>query len=600
MKRRVLNLLALFAVLLGTASPALAQWQTQSIVIKPGWTAVYLYVDASYTNLDYLVGSDPGNPIAEVWLWQPASGAAQFINNPLAPITGGSQWANWARINTGLSGNLASLAPNAAYLIHSTATTNYTWNVKGQPVSPSYAWNASAINLIGFPTVTNNPPPLDNFLALAPSFQSVATFYQYPGGDLSAINPAPVFAPHTVKVARGQAFWINETNFVNTYFGPFQVVVNGNATAFGANSGSTTIRLVNTTPTAITVRLTLQPSELPPAGQTPILGVPPLIVRGALNSTNLSYAFTTLSAASPMSWTLPPQGQAGSDIAIILGVNRAVLTNNAGALYAGILRFTDTGNFTEVDVPASAQPGSYAGLWLGSAVVSQVSNYLKTFQANPDGSLAQGSNGAYVVTSVNTNLGAVASSATYPMRLILHNDGTNVNLMHRVFYGSDINSNTILATAESVLDPAQLSSARRITAVQFPWTPGNQTWGLSGKLVPGATLVTSPKITINYDDQANNPFLHTYHPDHDNLDATFNKQLPIGSESYQIDRQITLNLTPPGNDYNSVTQFGQSFSGAYAELVTLTGVGFATRTFNVAGAFTINRISSIPTLTRPR
>ena len=28
-------------------------------------------------------------------------------------------------------------------------------------------------------------------------------------------------------------------------------------------------------------------------------------------------------------------------------------------------------------------------------------------------------------------------------------------------------------------------------------------------------------VTLSYNDQASNPFLHTYHPDHDNLDATF-------------------------------------------------------------------------------
>jgi len=61
---------------------------------------------------------------------------------------------------------------------------------------------------------------------------------------------------------------------------------------------------------------------------------------------------------------------------------------------------------------------------------------------------------------------------------------------------------------------------------------------------------------------------------------------PIGVESYQIDRLITMQITPPGQDFNSLVQFGQTFSGAYAETITLTGIGYATRTFNVAGSFT--------------
>ena len=297
-----------------------------------------------------------------------------------------------------------------------------------------------------------------------------------------------------------------------------------------------------------------------------------------------------------MTWTLAPQNQQGSTVVLGVGINRSTLPATPGLNYAGMLRFTDSLGFTEVDIPVSAQSANYAGLWLGNAVFSQVASYLKTYQTNADGSMAQNTNGAFVVSSINTNLGPVASSATYPIRLILHNDGTNVNLLQRVFYGSDVNSNTIVATAETALDPAQLGSARRISAVHFPWTPTNQPWLFTGQLGPAGALSTA--TTIPYDDQANNPFLHTYHPDHDNLDATFQNQQPIGVESYQIDRQISLTIGAPGDDYLSLTQFGQSFSGAYAETWTLTGIGFATRTFNVAGSFTINRISPIPVLTR--
>ena len=592
MKKDHIAPIAALLLLLG-ARPAAAQWQTQSLVVKPGWTAVYLFVDASYTNLDFLVGSDSGNPIQEIWMWQPAVSSIQYINNPLAPISGGSQWAAWERLGTGLPSTLASLAPNSAYLIHSTATTNYTWNVKGRPVAPVYSWNTGGINLIGFPTVTNNAPLLDNFLALAPTFQSVATIYQYRGGNLSANNPALVFAPHGVTVARGQAFWINETNFVNDYFGPFQVVAAGNATAFSTNFSSTSLRLINRTASALTINLTLQPSETPPLGQgSTVPPLPPVIVRGALNASNLVYDATSLNTA-PLSWTLPPQGQSGADIALVLGVNRAAMTNGAGAQYAGILRFTDSRNFTEVDLPVSAQAGSYAGLWVGSVALSQVANYLKTYQTNLDGTMAQSTNGAYQVASLNTNLGPTA--APFPMRLILHNDGTSVNLLPRVYYGADLGSNIIVATTESALDTAQLGSARRISAVQFPMT--NLTCRFTGQLLPGATLTA--QTTIAYDDQANNPFLHTYHPDHDNLDATFQNQLPVGVESYQIDRSITLNLLAPGNDFVSLTRFGQTFSGAYAETLTLSGINFAPRAFNMAGAFSITRVSPIPVLSGP-
>jgi hypothetical protein len=169
-------------------------------------------------------------------------------------------------------------------------------------------------------------------------------------------------------------------------------------------------------------------------------------------------------------------------------------------------------------------------------------------------------------------------------------------LLQRVFYGSDSYTNTIVTTSESRLDPARLGNARRITAVQLPFTSNNQPWALSGQLAPGGTLTTT--VDLPYDDHASNPFLHTYHPDHDNLDATFQHQLPVGAESYEINRQITLSMNSPGNDFASLTQFGQSFQGVYSETIIMTGLNAATRTFNVAGNFAISRISPIAVLTR--
>ena len=595
MKINYLTVMAFLTVLLGVTQPANAQWQTQSILIKPGWTAVYLHVDVSYTNLDYLVGGDAANPITEVWLWEPSVSSIQYITTPATPITGGSQWANWARLGTGLTGTLASLAPNSAYLIHSTATTNYTWKIKGKPTLPSYTWTTTGINLVGFPTVTNSPPPFDTFLTPIPALQSVADIYQYLGGNLSPSNPLEVFAPHTVTVTRGQAFWIRSGSYYNNYFGPFTVAMVNGATEFGDSVSRTTFHLQNMTPFPVTVHLTLLPSELPPANQTASAGVPPLVVQGSLMASNVTYNVTNLTTTNVLSWNLAPQGSNGSDIMVTLGVNRSVFPNNPGALYTGILKFTDSYGYTEVDVPVSAQAASYAGLWVGKALVSQVANYLKSYQLNATNGLATNGNGSYIVSGVNTNLGA--TSASFPMRLILHNDGTNVNLLQRVFYGADVNSNIIVSTSESKLDPTQLANARRLTAIQFPWTPTNQMWKFSGSLLPGATLTTSARV--NYDDQAANPFLHTYHPDHDNLDATFQHQQLMGVESYQIDRAITLSITAAGNDFNSLTQFGQAFSGNYSETVTVTGLNAFQRSYNVAGSFAINRLSPIAVLTHP-
>ena len=191
MKHKFLSALVCPAILLGLGHSAQAQWQTQSLLIKPGWTAIYLHVDASYQTLDNLVGGDLNNPIQEIWLWNVSGSTLQYVTAPQAPLTTSSQWANWERLGTGLPSTLATLVPNGAYLVHSTAATNYTWNLKGKPVAPSYAWTTAGENFLDFPTSPNNPPAFDTFLSLAPALESVAQIYQYNGGQLELDQPKP-------------------------------------------------------------------------------------------------------------------------------------------------------------------------------------------------------------------------------------------------------------------------------------------------------------------------------------------------------------------------------------------------------------------------
>lgn len=103
-------------VLLAWATSLQAQWITQTNSLRPGWNAVYLHVDASYTNLDQLIGSNTNNPIQEVWMWVPALPSGQFTESPALPSGAGNQWASWVRA-TGPSSVLQKLQGNAAYLV---------------------------------------------------------------------------------------------------------------------------------------------------------------------------------------------------------------------------------------------------------------------------------------------------------------------------------------------------------------------------------------------------------------------------------------------------------------------------------------------------
>ncbi len=624
MRKSIIFKLAVAAVL--SLAHARAQWSTQTIQLQGGWNAVYLNVDSTYATLQELIASDSANPIQEIWMWNPAPNTLQFVTNPQRPTDTGSQWVSWNR--TAPFSALSRLLPNNAYLVRIPATVaSYSWNLKGKPVPPSYQWTSSGLNFLGFPTVPAAPPVWDNFLGPAPELRSTAEIFYYPGGDLGASNPLQLFALRTQPVTRGQAYWIRSPSF-NRYFGPFEVAFSGSSGArFGTSLGQVSFRLKNNTDQDVTVTLTGVRSEAVPVGQTPIQGDVPVLVRGEINTTTLTFDHTALSSG-PKQWTLKKRGDVGSDIEVVIGVDRQQLTAAAGQLYASVLRFTDSLNFSQVDVPVSAEVGSSAGLWVGSATVSSVSHYLNVYAKAADAtaltnlltrlSLAEGVDGYHYELDPATGrvlvfggpanktgsylldgppkLDSGTVARPYPLRLIVHNNGTSAKLLQHVFHGIGLATNPVVATRENLLLNSQLSSARRITAVHLPTSDANVPWNFTGTMARGGTLSTT--VQISYDDQSSNPFLHSYHPDHDNLNASFNAVQAQGVESYGLRREITLTFTAPATDFDSLTRGEASLNGNYAEVITFLGKPGPSRQFNVRGAFTLNRISDIATLTQ--
>jgi len=176
--------LAWLILLLGGLLSAPGQWLTQTNLIPPGWTAVYLNVDASGygETIDQLVGNDPANPIADLWLWRAAVSPAQYISNPQNSLSDGSHWIKWARNAPATPNQLGALVANSAYLVHSIATTNYYWRLRGRPMPPSYLWDITGLNFIGFSTPAANPPNFQDFLGAAASLPGNVELYDYPGG----------------------------------------------------------------------------------------------------------------------------------------------------------------------------------------------------------------------------------------------------------------------------------------------------------------------------------------------------------------------------------------------------------------------------------
>ena len=584
--------------LLGCALQGRAQWITQTINLEQGWNAVYIHVDASHVTLDQMVGplAPVLTPIEQIWRWTPNESMAQFIESPQQPVDTGSQWASWRRIDGGLS-TLSLLTANSAYLVYSTAP--YVWQIQGKPILPQYQWATSGLNFIGFPTVSAGPPAFEDFLAEAPMMQ-LAEIFRYTGGEFGPTNPGKLFALRTTPVVRGTAYWMRSSQGYNHYYGPFAVISSGGKQIeFGEDLSSAGFRLRNLTAEPLTVALTLRESETEPVGQPEVVAVPPLLVRGPLNPVNLTHSLSELILDTPHSWTLAPYGESGSEVEVVLGLDRASITQVPGELLAGVLELTDSLGHTRVDVGVSARPASQAGLWVGGAAINEVSQYLKSYLRGADNALVIQENGAYVVTEVVTNLTSVPHA--FPLRLIVHNPNSGAaKIMQRVYYGFNAATNPVVATRQSALDSRFLAEARRISASHLPWSETNAVWSFNGPLAQGA--VVQATVVTPYDDQASNPFLHTYHPDHDNLDPRFQNQVPQGSESFRIEREITLQVLPPENDFTSRVSAGLTLSGMYLETIRVVGLAqggnsFDTRRFDVRGGFSLQRVANVPTLT---
>lgn len=617
----------IFVVAAGGGDSVRAQWMTQTNTLKPGWNAVYLHVDASHATLDQLVGNDPANPIQEIWYWRPALPTGQFVESPQVPTGAGSQWSSWTR-EAGSASELPRLTGNGAYLVRvDDSASSYSWLVKGKPVPPTFRWTLTGLNFIGFPTPPASPPMFEAFLAPAPELQRNGEVYRYPGGELGATNPVRVLAVRTTPLRRDQAYWLRAGESYNQYFGPIQILETASSgIRFGDTRGQAQLRVRNVANVPVTVTLRLVASETPPSGQTDIQGVPPLLLRGPINTTNLTFGYSDLSVG-PRQWNLAAAGEVGSEVEVVLGLDRSQMAGAPGSLFAGVLRFTDSLGLSQVDVSASAEKESAAGLWVGGAAVNYVSHYLKPYAQATNVTdlaallgrlgLAEGANGFHYEHDLNTgrvlvfggpeqktgsylldgpikiDSGTVARP--FPMRLIIHNDGGTARLLQKIFHGVGLGSNSVLAIRESLLLPAQLGEARRISSVHFPATAGNIPWNCAGNMRQGGTL--SVIVPLAYDDQASNPFLHTYHPDHDNLDAQFTTTLAQGVESYGVTRQITLSFTAPEDDFNSLTQGGGDLTGTYAEVITFQSRGAQTRQYHVLGNFILKRISDIDVLT---
>jgi hypothetical protein len=545
-------IIALCSLLL--TSLAHAQWQNTTYTLKSGWNAIYLHGDATHATPAQLFAAYPA--VTEVWRWNPNPNEVQFTSTPMIPSAGTSEWSVWK--SDGSASSLGQVIGQTAYLVKCSAATSVIIAQKVLP--PSAAWVRNGANLMGFPSKLTGSlyPTMGSYFATFPAaIASNVKIYKYNGGDLGPGNPVQVFSTSTERVDRNQAYWF-DSEVVGNFYAPVEISIsNGSGLDFGRTGSTITVRLLNRSSTVSTVTIAPVASANAPTGQEDITAAVP-ITRRVFNAGTASWTETAIDAE------FTEVVGANAAVELTFGIDRTAMTGSSNAFYASLLRLTDSANLYDILLPVTARKASLAGLWIGDAVVGGV----------------QSKTAGYTGT---------ATAQTYNLRYIVHvDDAGNARVLSQVYLGqlAGATPQPGICTAESALSVADKASARRIVAAHLPLD----------RVLDGGTMALGGSLSCTISTPFNDPtspFVHQYHPDHDNKSGT--TPLEAGQESYDLGRAVTFAISATAPAGVSATGYGSSvIAGNYTEVLT----GLRKDSVTVTGTFSLRRVSEIGTLTR--
>lgn len=528
-----------------------AQWTTQVIRLQPGFNPVHLHVQPPDPACEAVLGGVPG--VSEVWLYNRYLQTTTFRSDPSAAGVGQDHWLTWhpkggakAFLST-----LSQLRGGQSYLVKlASNAAPVTLLIQGIPIPPRSDWISDDYVLTGFPVSETDPVTFARFLRDNPQVSTA------PGRDsqVFTVNPATAFEtrvrnPEVTSIQPGRAYWTYLKGHSHNPF-PVEVLASGehNAVQFVQDRPVAILTLANRTAQATeVVRLTLRESGPPPVGRPAKAGPTPLVA--LLPQADGSYAARRLEPGVDI--PLAP----GEQKAVRLGLlaRELATTRETNATYQGFIEVTEaTHGFRQLvpvvaEVPGSkllagtgslmgtpgarprsagtAGPGDAnvatspaAGLWMGTVTLNAVNNPAFSPTDTPDPAQFP-----------------VQPAAPLDVRVLLHvNAAGEARLLQKV-YLADVSdgSNRVTRMYGNVGSlPAGAILRSRVSA---PAWPNPAPAALSGTL--GTSLAAT--LVQGFDDPSN-PFVHPYHPDHNNLAEDYATPLPAGSESFTVKRAVSF------------------------------------------------------------
>jgi len=497
--------------------------------------------------------------VSEVWRWNPNADKVLFTQTPSAATDQSDEWTVWKRDSD--EKLLKRMVGNSAYLVYCPAATSLTITLKA--VAPAATWLRSGANFMGFPVKSGGATFGSYFSRMItgdPAFPygllSTAKVFSYVGGPLGDSNPLRV--PLTNSLEPDKAYWF-DTQTVSDFYGPlaFETPTAGGI-SFGRTATTVALGVTNRTASAQTLLFTLVDSVEAPAGQPPIGGPAPLLK---------TESDGTSSSATSFAVSVPGSGR----VNVEFGINRAGLVD--GKLYASTLVVTDLAGMMELRLPVTAEAATSAGLWFCQVAVSAVSSTTAAAVASSSSSQSTGH--------------------TFPLAFLLHVDAAGtVRVLRQAYVGKLTATGNAMGISiiERLVQSAAVSDVKPLRYFSPIMPRLSPLVAASGKAAVGGQVTWG--LVHAHNDPAN-PFIHTYHPDHDNLDAKFAAPLPTGMESYTVTRTCSLDFTAKPPKGATITGWGTSvLGGVYTESMA----GLNKAPILLGGVFTMRRLSEISTI----
>ncbi len=568
---------------------------TQSVSLQAGWNALWLEVQPTNDTPEVVFA---GVPVEQVWTFRQRLPAVDYIADPSEPVWNRDQWLSWVPAGQpeSIANSLFAIPGHRAYLVKATAAG--TLEVTGRPSLRRATWKPDAFNLRGFPVDPGAPPTFREFFRDAPAHFDPAANAPRAIYTLSGTGTWELVAPTDLMQA-GAAYWVYSQGG-SSFVAPFEVRIEGGGETldFARQVSQLLIQTINHRGT--TVNATLGETIAPP---------------------NPALAYATFVPDTGREWEdlpvlLPQVLEARETRRLRLAAIRRTLP---ATTYESLIEIRDnqgTRFLLPVGIERLTAPDEarrHAGLWIGVASVSQVSEAhsgtLTTNSVASDGTPLE-------MERVGVSATPTPTRSAFPLRVLIHvdSDGT-ARLLREVTQMWEDGTYRVNADGTRevetpgrfvlLTDPAKFSqfkgvqaqgdaiTGRRFSSVGFDFPgsgPGNSNNFvlLTGTFATGQNVSATMTLAESF---ATNPFRHKYHPDHDNLDARFTD---FQAEAYAVVRAITLEFSAvdPGEG-TALPDYGYShLAGTYRETVT----GLHRQPIHAAGTFRLRRVSEVAVL----